>query len=51
MRRMGPSGGVKGGERVLWSRAAEERGRAEVALAASLDGPRPSEKAEVLEKA
>ncbi len=38
--------GVRGG-----SRAAEERGRAEVAPAASLDGTRPSEKAEVLEKA
>ena len=37
--------GVRGG-----SRAAEERGRAEVAPAASLDGTRPSEKAEVLEK-
>ena len=48
---MGPSGGVKGGERVLWSRAAEEPERAEVASAVSLEGARRSEKAEVLEKA
>jgi hypothetical protein len=47
---MGPSGGVKGGERVLWSRAAEEPGGAEVAPAASLDGTRRSEKAGVLER-
>jgi len=40
------SDGVRGG-----SRAAEEPGRAEVAPAASLDGARRSEKAEVLEKA
>ena len=42
----GPLDGVRGG-----SRAAEEPARAEVAPAASLDGTRPSEKAEVLEKA
>ena len=43
---MGPSGGMRGG-----SREAEEPGRAEVAPAASLDGTRRSEKAEVLEEA
>jgi hypothetical protein len=43
---MGPLDGVRGG-----SREAEEPGRAEVAPAASLDGTRRSEKAEVLEKA
>jgi len=42
---MGPLDGVRGG-----SREAEEPGRAAVAPAASLDGTRPSEKAEVLGK-
>jgi hypothetical protein len=43
---MRPSGGVRGR-----SREAEEPGGAGVAPAASLDGTRRSEKAEVLEKA
>jgi hypothetical protein len=43
---MGPSGGVMG-----WSKEAGEPGGAEVAPAESLDGTRPSEKAEVIEKA
>ena len=46
MRKMGQSDGVRGG-----SRSAEEPGRAEVAPAASLDGTRRSENAEVLAKA
>jgi hypothetical protein len=43
---MGLANGVRGG-----SIEAEEPGKAEVAPAASLDGTRRSEKAEVLEKA
>ncbi len=43
---MGPLDGVRGG-----SRAVEEPGRAEMAPAASLDGTRRGEEAEVLEKA
>ena len=45
----GPDGWGEGREYV--EREAEEPGRPEVAPAASLDGTRPSEKAEVLEKA
>ena len=43
---MGASNGVRGG-----SREAEQPGRAEVAPAASLDGTRQGERAEVMEEA